>query len=90
MEQERPHLLPLAGEGFALEDIREVSKPHDILYAVVDVKGCVRVKANWSSAPLDARVRALVRVWPSEVEEVEIFRDFQCVARHQRSYGRGH
>jgi transposase len=78
MEQERPHLLPLAAEGFALEDI---------LYPVVDGKGCVRVKTNWYSTPLDAGVRAMVKVWPSQVE---IFRDFECVARHQRCYGRGH
>jgi transposase len=78
MEQERAHLLPLAGEGFALEDI---------LHPVVDGKGCVRVKTNWYSTPLDAGVRAMVRVWPTEVE---IFQDFQCVARHQRCYGRGH
>jgi len=78
MEQERPHLLPLAAEGFALEDV---------LYPVVDGKGCVRVKTNWYSTPLDAGVRAMVKVWPSEVE---IFRDFERVARHQRCYGRGH
>ena len=78
MEQERPHLLPLAAEGFALEDV---------LYPVVDGKGCVRVKTNWYSTPLDAGVRPMVKVWPTEVE---IFRDFECVARHQRCYGRGH
>src|SRR4029077_8009041 len=44
MEQERPHLLPLAVEAFALEDV---------LYPVVDGKGCVRVKTNWYSTPLD-------------------------------------
>ena len=78
MEQERPHLLPLVAEGFALEDV---------LYPVVDGKGCVRVKTNWYSTPLDAGVRAMVKVWPSEVE---IFRDFECVARHPRCYGRCH
>jgi len=78
MEQERPHLLPLAEERFALEEI---------LYPVVDGKGCVRVKTNWYSTPLDAGVRAMVKVWPSEVE---VYRDFACVARHQRCYGRGH
>ena len=78
MEQERPHLLPLAGERFALEEI---------LFPVVDGKGCVRVKTNWYSTPLDAGVRAMVKVWPSQVE---IYRDFECVARHQRCYGRGH
>jgi len=78
MEQERPHLLPLAEESFALEEV---------LYPVVDGKGCVRVKTNWYSTPLDAGVRAMVKVWPSQVE---IFQDFECVARHQRCYGRGH
>jgi len=29
----------------------------------------------------------MVKVWPSEVE---VFRDFECVARHPRCYGRGH
>ena len=78
MEQERPHLLPMAGEQFALEEI---------LFPVVDGKGCVRVKTNWYSTPLDAGVRAMVKVWPSKVE---VFQDFACVARHQRCYGRGH
>ena len=45
MAQERPHLLPMAEEPFALEEI---------LYPVVDGKGCVRVKTNWYSTPLDA------------------------------------
>jgi transposase len=78
MAQERPHLLPLAGERFALEEI---------VYPVVDGKGCVRVKTNWYSTPLDAGARAMVKVWPSHVE---VYRDFECVARHQRCYGRGH
>ena len=29
----------------------------------------------------------MVKVWPTQVE---VFRDFECVARHQRCYGRGH
>jgi transposase len=78
MAQERPHLLPLAEETFALEEV---------LYPVVDGKGCVRVKTNWYSTPLDAGVRAMVKVWPSLVE---IYQDLECVARHQRCYGRGH
>jgi transposase len=78
MEQERPHFLPLANEGFALEDV---------LFPVVDGKGCVRVKTNWYSTPLDAGMRAMVKVWPSEVE---IFHELECVARHPRCYGRGH
>lgn len=78
MAQERPHLLPLAEERFALEDI---------LFPVVDGKGCVRVKTNWYSTPLNAGARAMVKVWPSQVE---IYYDLECVATHQRCYGRGH
>lgn len=78
MDRERPHLLPLAEESFELEET---------LFAVVDGKGCVRVKTNWYSTPLDAGRRAMVRIWPTQVE---IFRDWGCVARHPRCYGRGH
>jgi hypothetical protein len=78
MVQERPHLLPLAEERFALEDI---------LFPVVDGKGCVRVKTNWYSTPLNAGARPMVKVWPSQVD---IYYDLECVATHQRCYGRGH
>jgi hypothetical protein len=78
MEQERPHLLPLVKEQFALEEI---------LFPIVDGHGRVRVKTNWYSTPLDAGMRAMVKVWPTQVE---IFRDLKCVACHQRCYGRGH
>lgn len=78
MVQERPHLLPLAEEGFELEET---------LFPVVDGKGCVRVKTNWYSTPLPPGVRAMVRVWPARIE---VLRDFVCVAIHQRCYGRGH
>lgn len=78
MDWERSNLLPLAEEGFELEET---------LYPVVDGKGCVRVKTNWYSTPLEPGVRAMVRVWPTQVE---ILHDFACVAQHQRCYGRGH
>ncbi|MGH9791958.1 MAG: IS21 family transposase [Candidatus Acidiferrales bacterium] len=78
MERERPHLLPLADEGFELEET---------LFAVVDGKGCVKAKANWYSTPLEPGLRVMVRVWPTAVE---VLRDFACVARHPRCYGRGH
>jgi len=77
MERERPHLLPLAEEGFQLEET---------LFPLVDGKGCVKVKTNWYSTPLAPGVRAMARVWPAHVE---ILREFQCVARHPRCYGRG-
>ena len=78
MKWERSYLLPLAGEGFALEET---------LHPVVDGKGCVKVKTNWYSTPLEPGLRVMVRVWPTQVE---VLRDFDCVARHQRCYGRGH
>lgn len=78
MEQERPHLLPLAAEGFEMEET---------LFPVVDGKGCVKVKTNWYSTPLPPGVRPVVRVWPTQVE---ILKDFECVAVHPRCYGRGH
>jgi hypothetical protein len=76
MEQERAHLLPLAEEGFALEEI---------LYPIVDGHGRVRVKLNWYSTPLPAGVRTMVKVWPSQVE---VFRDFECVARPELNWPR--
>ena len=78
MEWERSYLLPIAEEGFELEET---------VFPVVDGKGCVKVKTNWYSTPLEPGVRAMVRVWPAQVE---IFHDFDCVAGHQRCYGRGH
>ena len=78
-EHERAFLLPLAEEGFPLEEV---------LYPlVVDGKGRVKVKTNWYSAPLSAGARVAAVVGPSWVE---IKHDRQCVARHPRCYGRGH
>jgi hypothetical protein len=78
MDEERRYLLPLAEEGFELEET---------LFPVVDGKGCVRVKTNWYSTPLRPGVTAMVRVWPARIE---VLRDFECVAAHERCYGRGH
>ena len=77
--QERAFLLPLAEDGFPLEEV---------LYPlIVDGQGRVKVKANWYSAPLPpgARVRAVV--WASRID---IKYDHQCAAHHERCYGRGH
>ena len=77
--QERPHLLPLAGEGFPI---------HETLYPlVVDGKGCVKVKTNWYSTPLWPGLRVTALVWPSTIDVVY---DGQCAARHPRCYQRGH
>ena len=77
-QMERPYLLPLAAEGFPIDEI---------LYPlIVDGKGCVRVKTNWYSTPLWPGLRVAARVRPSVIE---IEHDGKCVARHQRHYGRG-
>lgn len=78
MAAEKPYLLPLAAEGFELEET---------LFPLVDGKGCVRVKTNWYSTPLAPGQRPMVKVWPAEVV---IYRDLERVAQHQRCYGRGH
>ena len=78
-EQERAVLLPLADEGFPLDE--------GIYPLIVDGKGRVRVKTNWYSAPAPAGSRVAVSVGPLEVE---IVYHNKCVARHQRCYGRGH
>jgi transposase len=78
-EQEREHLLPLAEEGFPIQEL---------LYPLlVDSKGRVKVKTNWYSTPLWPGLRVMARVGPLAVE---IVRDGEVVARHTRCYGRGH
>jgi transposase len=75
---ERSHLLPPASEGFPIDEV---------LYPlIVDGKRRVKVKSNWYSAPLWPGFRVTARVWPSSIE---IEHDGRCVARHERSYGRG-
>jgi len=76
---ERSHLLPLAEERFPVDEI--------LFPLVVDGHGRVKVKANWYSTPLWAGLRVSARVWPSHID---IEHDGECVARHQRCYGRGH
>lgn len=78
-EQERPYLLPLAEQGFAL---REVLYP-----LIVDGRGRVRVKTNWYSAPLSPGFRVTAVVGP---EVVEIWHNNKRAAEHARCYGRGH
>ena len=73
---EREHLLPLAEEGF---DLAETSFP------VVDGKGCVKVRTNWYSTPLRPGTRPRVKLLPAYVE---IWQERECVARHERHFGR--
>jgi len=74
---EKPHLLPLAAEGF---DLRETAFP------AVDAKGCVKVRGNWYSAPMPPGTAARVEV---SAGWVEVFDGGRAVARHARSYGHG-
>ena len=75
---EHPCLLPLADQGFEIEEI---------LFPIVNGSGCVRVKTNSYSSPLPAGARPLVKAWPLHVD---IYEDLTRVATHTRCYGRGH
>lgn len=76
MRIEQEHLLPLSAEGFELV---ETSFP------VVDGKGCVKVRTNWYSTPLKPGTRARAQLLPAYVE---VWQERECVARHERSFGR--
>jgi transposase len=76
MRIEGEHLLPLATEGF---ELAETSFP------VVDGKGCVKVRTNWYSTPLPPGTRARAQLLPAYVE---VWQERECVARHERSFGR--
>src|SRR5207248_7826752 len=76
MRIEREHLLPLASEGF---ELAETSFP------TVDGKGCVKVRTNCYSTPLKPGTRCQARLLPAYVE---IWQERECVARHERSFGR--
>lgn len=76
MRIEREHLLPLAAEGFELAEIS---------FPTVDSKGCVKVRTNWYSTPLKPGTRCQARLLPAYVE---IWREQEYVARHERSFGR--
>jgi transposase len=79
MRAEHSHLLPLATEGF---DIAETIYP-----VIVDGHGRVKVKGNWYSTPLYPGSRVTARAWPAHIE---VRRDGELAARHERSYGHGH
>jgi hypothetical protein len=52
---------------------------------VVDGKGCVKVRTNWYSTPLQPGTRARARLLSAYVE---VWQERECVARHERSFGR--
>ena len=76
MRIEREHLLPLAAEAF---ELAETSFP------VVDGKGCVKVRTNCYSTPLQPGMRTRVKLLPAYVE---VWQGRECVARHERSFSR--
>jgi transposase len=76
MRIERDHLLPLAPEGF---ELGETSFP------TVDGKGCVKVRTNCYSTALKPGTRTQAKLLPAYVE---IWQERECVARHERSFGR--
>ena len=51
----------------------------------MDGKGCVKVRTNWYSTPLKPATHCQARLLPAYVE---IWHERQCVARHERSFGR--
>lgn len=77
MQLERNYLLPLASEGFEVEET---------LFPVVDKKGCIRVGTNWYSTSLRRGQRVQARLKPLRVE---VWHEGRLVAEHERSYGRG-
>jgi len=79
MGTEQSHLLPMVAERFPVAET--------IYPVIVDGYGRVKVKANWYSAPLWPGSRVTARVWPTHVE---VWRDGEFAARHERCYGRGH
>jgi len=76
MIEERAHLLPLAEHGF---ELAEVSFPR------VDGLGCVRVRTNLYSVPVEVGKTVEVRLYPSHVE---VWNEGRCRARHERCYER--
>jgi transposase len=77
MQLEKPFLLPLAREGFEVEET---------VFPVVDKKGCVKVSTNWYSTPLRRGVRVQAKLKPLQVE---VWYEGRLVAHHERSYRRG-
>jgi hypothetical protein len=73
---ERGHLLPLAAEGF---DLAEVSFP------TINGLGCVKVRTNAYSVPLDVGTAVEAKLTPVTLE---IWHEGKRVAVHERCYGR--
>jgi hypothetical protein len=72
---EQGHLLPLAGEDF---DLVETAFP------TVNGLGCVKVRTNAYSVPVDAGKTVQAKITASNVE---LLYEGRCVATHPRCYG---
>jgi hypothetical protein len=57
----------------------------EVSFPEVNAKACVQVKTNFYSAPLKPGVRPRVKLLPAHVE---IWFERECVARHERWFGR--
>jgi hypothetical protein len=76
MNIEREHLRALPEEGF---DLAAVHFPH------VNGNGCAKVLTNFYSVPLPVGVEVQAKVYSAYVE---MWHQGQCVARHERCFGR--
>jgi transposase len=76
MALEREHLLPLAKEGFDLAAVR---------FPTVNSSRCVKVLTNFYSAPVTVGLEVEAKIYAAYVE---IWWQGQCVARHERCFGR--
>ncbi len=76
MTVERPHLLPRAAEGFDLAEI---------VFPLVDKRGCVAVRTNLYSVPVKAGTRVEARVHPLHVE---VWHAGHRIACHERCHSR--
>ncbi len=73
---EREHLLPLAEEGFELASVH---------FPAVNASGCVKVLTNFYSAPAPVGREVHAKIYAAYVE---IWHQGQCIARHERCFGR--
>lgn len=76
MALEREHLLPLAKEGFDLAAVR---------FPTVNSSGCAKVLTNFYSVPVPVGTEVQAKI---HAAYVELWSEGQCVARHERCFGR--
>lgn len=73
-ETEQPRLKPLTASAFDLSEQMQLT---------VDTSGCVRVKTNRYSTPLNPGTRAEVKL---DATHVQVWHQGRSVARHERCY----